>query len=808
MKISFNWLKEFIPIKISPHELAEKISMSVVEVEEIVDFGKLFKGIFVGEIKEIKKHPKADRLSVAKVSIGKKTIQIIFGGFQPAADYPQGGKLKVGNKLPIVVAPATLPTGLRVEKKILRGVESQGMIASTKEMGLDFEEEVIFFGNSIKAGIPIAKALELSDIVLNLDVLSNRPDLFSHLGVARELGAIFKRRIKKPQIRLSEAKDKNIEKYLDVEIKDKNICPRYEARVITDVNIKESPQWLKNRLIVLGIRPINNVVDITNYVMMEMGQPLHAFDFDKINSRNAKKKIIVRRANTGEEILTLDDKERRLTKDILVIADSQKPVAVAGVMGGKGSEVDSETKKVILESANFNWVSIRRASRILGLRTEAVNRFEKNLSPEMTQDALDRAAQLIAELAKGKVLKGAIDKNYSKVRPKTIEIRISRLNKYLGQKISENTAKNTLTSLGMEVSLKSGKMQVKVPTLRVDIKEEVDLIEEIARISGYDRIPTTSPIEELVPPLSNKEVDAEERIKDILKGFGVTETLNYTFIGDDLLRKFDLSNEGFYKLDNFLNPEHIYLRQSLIPSMVKTADFNAKNFAEFSTFEIARVFKNRGSKYPKEERKLSILTLSKKNSFLKLKGILESLLQELGLKDISFSPYGGSAAGRKHSRNGEDYWHPQKTASILDDDVKIGIIGELHPEVAGKFDFKNRIAVLEIDFNEILKRQETKIFKPFSRFPKIVLDLAVTLDEKTEEAGVRDKINNIGKGLVSEVELFDIYRGHQIEVGKKSLAYHITYQSVLRTLTEEEVNLVHQKIINSLSRKFKAKVRS
>ena len=798
MKISLNWLKEFIPIKMSPHELAEKISMSVVEVEEIVDFEKLFKGVLVGEIKEIKKHPKTDRLSVAKVLVGKKTIQIIFGSL----------KLKVGDKLPIVVAPATLPTGLKVEKKILRGVESQGMIASTKEMGLDFEEEVIFFGSSPLTGIPVAKALGLDDVVLNLDVLSNRPDLFSHLGVARELGAIFKRKIKKPQIRLSEAKDKKIEKYLDVEIKDKNLCPRYEARVITDVDVKGSPQWLKNRLTVLGIRPINNVVDITNYVMMELGQPLHAFDFDKINGMSSKKKIIIRRAKPGEGILTLDDKERKLTKDILVIADSKKPIAVAGVMGGKGSEVDEGTKTVILESANFNWVSIRKASRILGLRTEAVNRFEKNLSPDMTQDALDRAAELITDLAKGKIMKGVVDKNYSKVSSKTIELRIPRLNKYLGQNIKEETVKRTLTSLGMEVLLKNKKTQVKIPTFRSDIKEEVDLIEEVARISGYDKIPTTSPVEELVPPSKNKEVETEERIKDILKGLGVTEVSNYTFVGDDLLQKFGLTSKSFYKLENPLNPEHVYLRQSLVPSMVKTADFNARNFDEFSIFEIARIFKNRGSKYPQEERRLSVIGLFKKDSFFKLKGILEGLFRELGIKNISFSPYGGSAAGRKHSKNGEEYWHPQRTASILSDDAKIGVMGELHPEVAGRFDFKSRVVVGEIDFDELLKKQEIKIFKQFSRYPKVVLDLAVTLDEKIEEARIRDEINKVGKGLVSEVELFDIYRGHQIEIGKKSLAYHVTYQSASRTLNEEEVNTVHQKIISSLSRKFKAKVRS
>lgn len=797
MKISLNWLKEFVDFKLSAKELAEKISMSLVEVEEIIDFEKLYKGVIVGEIKEIKKHPNTDKLSMARVLIGKKTIQIIFGGLN----------LRVSNKLPIALAGAVLPTGLEVKKTQIRGIESEGMIASNKELGLDYaEDEITFFGNNVKTGISVVKILGMHDIVLNLDVLSNRPDLFSHFGVAKEVGAILRKKIKAPKIKAIEAADKKINDLLEIEVKDKDLCPRYQARVIAEVKVGESPFWLKNRLMVLGIRPVNNVVDITNYVMMELGQPLHAFDFNKIESikiSNLKsqippKKIIIRRAKRGEEIVTLDEKERKLTKDILVIADVQKPIAVAGVIGGKDTEVEDETKTVILESANFYWAAIRQASRILGVRTEAVNRFEKNLDHNLTDIALDRAAQMISQIAKGKILQEKIDKNYAKDAPKTVELRIPRLNKFLGQNISSQKIRQILASLGMEIFLKDEKIIAKIPSFRKDINEEADLIEEIARLSGYDRIPTTSPVGEVVPPPKNLDYETENRIKDIFKGLWVTEISSYTFVGEELLRKFGQKTAGFYQLQNPLSPEHTYLRKNLIFSMVEVAESNAKNFEEFSIFEIARVFGEGKSKFPKEKRMVSILVYHKMEPFYKLKGILEGLFEELGIKNISFGQL----------KNHSDYWHPQRTANILVNGISIGKIGELHPEVWERFDFKNRVAVSEIDFSELVKRQEIKIFTPISKFPKIVLDMAVVVNEKLQEADIRREIVKAGKGLVESIKLFDVYRGAQIGTLKKSLAYHITYQSKQKTLTDEEANSIHQAIIKVFSLKFNAKIRS
>jgi len=790
MKVSLNWLKEFVDFKLTAKDLADKIAMSTVEVEEIIDFEKLYKGVLVGEIKEIKKHPNADKLHIAKIDIGQKKIQVIFGSLF---------KVNVGEKMPVAVAPAVLPSGLRIEKTVIRGVESYGMICSDKELDIFCSDlGLIKFPPKTKLGEPIVKVLGIHDVVFNLDVLSNRADLFSHVGVAREIGAILGKKNKLLKIKLEESRTKKTKDFLEVEVKDQNFCPRYEARVIMGIKVQESPGWLKNRLIVLGIRPVNNIVDITNYVMFETGQPLHAFDYDKLAGPKNKKKIVVRTARSKEEIVTLDEKLRKLSKEILVIADHEKPIAVAGVMGGKDSEVSEGTKSIVLESANFDWVSIRKSARILGLRSEAVIRFEKGLDPHLTEQGLDRAAMLIKEICGGDVVSGKIDRNYTKETTKLVELRLKKLDQFLGQKNSPQKVKNILTSLGMEVSLGEGKIIVKIPSFRRDIKEEADLIEEVARIYGYDKIPITFPIEEVSPVEKNEIVKTELEIKSLLRGMGANEVLSYSFVGDELLRKFNDSEKNLFKLKNPLKPEHSYLRKNLVFSLVEIAEANAKNYDEFTIFEVAKVFGEMKTKFPKEQRKISILTYSKRDSFYKLKGIIENMFDYMGIKDFSFE------RGRNHS----EFWHPERVASVMLNGKNIGRIGELHPEIWEKFDFKNRFSTLEIDFDEIVNKKRTKIFSPFSRFPKIILDLAIILDDKLEEAIIRKEIMSASPELINKIELFDTYRGSQVGTGKKSLAYHVTYQSTKKTLTDAEVNVVHQNIIKALTRNFNAKIRA
>ncbi|NTU69828.1 phenylalanine--tRNA ligase subunit beta, partial [bacterium] len=578
MKVSLNWLKEFVDIKITPEELANRMALSFVEVDEIIKFDEIYKDVVVGEIKEIKKHPNADNLSVAKVSIGKKKIQIIIG---------QGLILAVGTKFPVVIAPAELPSGMVVEKRAIRGVESEGMIGANKELGLDWlQGDITFFDKKIKTGTPISKAMGLGDAILDLDILSNRPDLFSHLGVSREISAVTGLKLKKYNWgELKEDSKIKVDTLLDVEIRDKKLCPRYEARVLENVKIKESPDWLKNRLSALGIRPINNIVDITNYVMIETGQPMHAFDFATLTGVK-KKSIVVRRAKSGEEIITLDDKKRRLTKDSLIITDGKKAIGIAGVMGGKETEVTEKTKTIILEAANFSWPSIRKTSRLLGLRSEAVNRFEKGLDPNITSLALDRAAYLISSLAEGKIAIGKIDEKYTNYADKKIQVSLNKIEKILGFSVKSLEVKKSLESLGMTVEIKGDFIDLIVPSYRMDIKEDVDIIEDVARIIGYDKVPSSVPKGGLIPPKQNDDVEKELFIKNTLVGLGLAEVYTYSFIGEELIRTFGDSVNKYLELKNPLSPDRAYLRKNLVYSLAECAIENAKNFDELSIFEI------------------------------------------------------------------------------------------------------------------------------------------------------------------------------------------------------------------------------
>ncbi len=789
MKVSINWLKEFVKLNVPAEEIAHRLTMSTVEVDEIIKLSQLYQGVYVGQIAEIKKHPNADNLSVAKISFGRKKIQIIFGHLN----------LQVGQKLPIVVAPATLPSGMKIERRNLRGVESQGMIASNKELGLDLSgEEITFFNSNIKAGTPIFKALELDDIILDLDVLSNRPDLFSHLGVAREVAAIFSKKMNHPKLKeVQEKSSKKIDDLLDIEIKDKKICSRYEARVIENIKVSSSPSWLKNKLLVLGVRPVNNIVDVTNYVMMELGQPMHAFDFDTLSGAGRKKNIIIRSAKSGEEIVTLDDKKRKLSKDILVIADNKKPIGIAGVMGGKDTEVSENTKTIILEAANFNWVAIRKAARLLGLRSEAVVRFEKGLDPEMTSKALEMAADLLAEVSGGLVIKGKKDINFHKSQVKEINVSFDKIKSYLGKDFADNKIISALNSLGFEALKDNNCLKVKIPSFRRDIKESVDIIEEVARVIGYDNIPTTVPLTRNIAPKANKECEFGYFLKDSLAALSYSEVYSYTFIGNDLLQTFGDNPKNYFELKNPLKPEHTYLRQNLAYSLIEIASLNSKNFLDFGIFEIANIFLSKDNKYPHEKKVIALGRLSS-NSFFELKGAIEELIAKLNISEIKFTA--------KEDLNG--YLHPQRVADIICEDQKIGYLGELHPSIQNKFDFKNKLTIAEIDFSSLFKLKKDKAYKPFSKFPPILLDLAIVTDERIPEAEISSEIKKINPDLIKKVELFDIYRGNQIETGEKSLAYHLYYQSDDRTLTEEEIKPIHEKVLQRLKTKFKAKLRN
>jgi len=597
------------------------------------------------------------------------------------------------------------------------------------------------------------------DYILDVDVLPNRgPDCFSHIGIAREIAAITGSKLEIPASKIKQSNKSN----LNIEVKDKNDCLRYTARVITDVKVKSSPRWLKQRLESCGLNSINNIVDIANYVMLETGQPLHAFDLDKLSGN----RIIVRRAKKGEKITTLDNNKFDLNKDILIIADSQSPLAIAGMKGGKKAEIDKKTKTIVLESANFNSRLIRQASKKLGLKTDASWRFEHKIDPNLTEQAVNRAGELI----KGKVSK-IIDFYPNKPKNKRIKLDLNYLEKLLGIELSNKQVGDILNRLGFKYS----KNTAEVPSFRLDISIQEDLIEEIGRIYGYEKISAVFPVASLIPGKRNMETFWEDVSKNILKELGFTEVYNYSFVGD---RDFADSIE----LENPISLEQKYLRPSLIPNLLKNIERNINSFKEIKIFELGKIF-------TKEEKRM--LTGATTNSFYQIKGAVDSLLNKLGISDIYYDEHQATPEDSKSS-----VWQKGKTAEIKIAGQEIGFLGEISSKVS-----KYKVNVFDIDFEKLSKLcSEEHEYQPISQYPSAVRDLAVLVPMSVKVVDVLNEINTVEENLIRDVDLFDIYEGEGIPEGKKNLAFHIIYQADNRTLKASEINTIQNKIIKFLEK--------
>jgi phenylalanyl-tRNA synthetase beta chain len=606
------------------------------------------------------------------------------------------------------------------------------------------------------------------DVVLNIDVSPNRGDCFSHLGIAREVSAVTGLSFSGEAERIKFLGDKKLKSkdFLSVTIKNLQACPRYTARVITGVRVGSSPKYLRERLIACGLNPINNIVDVANYVMLETGQPLHAFDLEKLEG----KKLIVRFAKRGEQIVSLDGEKYNLTPDILVIADSRKPVAIAGIKGGKKPEVDQKTKTIVLESANFSPRIIRRASKRLGLRTDASVRFEHGLDPNLTETACSRAAYLIQEIAGGKAIQDLIDIYPKKVYSRKIKLDLNYADALLGLKIPQKEAEAILKRLGFKIyEVKSRQIKVEIPSFRQDISIAEDLIEEIARIYGYNKIPAVFPAASLIPPKKNFNVFWENMAKDILKQAGLTEVYNYSFTaeGGDLIA-----------LKNPVSLEQRYLRGSLIPGLLKNVEKN-KGFSEINIFELGKVFQK-----PKKEKRMLCGILTGKDKFYLAKGVVDFLFQKMGISDIfykdcQFIP----------KSSGASVWHRTKLAEIKSGRETLGFLGELLIEAAA----------FEIDFEKLQKlASEEHEYQPISRFPSALRDIAVLVPRGVKTVEILNKINAAGGPLVRDVDLFDVYEGEELPEGKKSLAFHIIYQSEEKTLSSKEIDELQKKIIKAL----------
>jgi len=814
MKVSYNWLKEYVDINVTPEKLAEFLTMRSFEVENIAYQGEGLDGVVVGEILNIKKHPNADKLNISEVDVGeKKPRQIVFG---------QMAKIEIGLKVPVALASTVLPGNKKIEKSKLRGELSEGMLCLDQELGL-LEEgiSITFFDKSVKNGTPIKKALGLDDVIFDLDILPNRAhDCLSHIGVARECAAIISSKFKVQGSRLEEERKRKIEDFAKVEIKDKKLCPRYTARVITNIQVKDSPQRMKNRLKPLGVRPINNIVDITNYVMLEYGQPLHTFDADSLTSYKSVANIIVRKAKKNETIITLDGKRRKLDQDMLIIADRKRPIAIAGIMGGKNTEVNKKTKTIILESANFEPINIRKTSRKLGLKSGASDRFEKGLDPNLASLALDRAAYLIQKLAGGEIVQGTVDIYPKKVRSKIINLSLEKTAHLLGVKIGKDKIIRILKSLEFEVKQKGDRLQVKVPAFRLDVNIPEDLIEEIARLYQYDNIPAMIPKAELSPPTTDKVLYWGNIARDILTNNSFTEVYNYSFVGDKELTDLKMTTTDHLEIINPSSKDQKYLRISLVPNLLKNIKNNLRNFDEFRIFEIGHTYRNvkcqmSNVKCLEEKKMLAGAIVGEKNReqlFYEIKGVVESLMERLGINQqltINNRAVAKAAMARRRQQSIiNPIWHPGRLAIIKARGKILGIIGEIHPQILSRVGVKTRVAMFDLDLETLasLATKEKK-YQPIIKFPQIILDLAIVVDAKTLVQDIQNAIYKTDVNLIKKVELFDIYQNKKLGKNKKNLAFHIIYQSNTHTLTQDEAEIVHSRIVKRLEKKFKAEIR-
>ena len=645
---------------------------------------------------------------------------------------------------------------------------------------------------------------ENKDWILDIDVLPNRgPDCFSHIGIAKEIAAITGLSFLEPVSKIKEdpegkpsasygaSKKLKAKDFIAVEVKDKKACPRYTARVITDVKVKSSPKWIQDRLKVCGLRPINNIVDIANYVMLETGQPLHAFDGEKL----AGKKIIVRFAEEGEKITTLDEEKYDLDKNILVIADAKSPLAIAGIKGGKIPEIDEKTKIIVLESANFNSRVIRRESKRIDLKTDASWRFEHGIDPNLTEFAIVRASHLIQEIAGGKVAQGLIDFYPKKVLPKKIRLDLDYIKSLLGIEISKKEIIKILKNLEFTVKeLPKNALDVLISTRRIDVLIPEDLIEEIGRIHGYQKIPARFPVSLMIPPKRNLDIFWEDMTKDFLKEAGFTEVYNYSFISEKDAEIFKYKKKELVELENALSSEFQYLRPSLIPDLLKNIERNIRDFSEIKIFELGRTF-TLWQAQDKIREKRMLTGVMTGDTFYHAKGTIDLLLNKLGISDVWwYDEYKATPEESKLS-----LWQAKKCAEIKINHQEIGFLGEISPKILDDLKIKGKICVFDIDFEKLSKlASEEHEYRPISRFPAAVRDIAVLVPRLVRVEEVLNKIEEAGGNLIRDIDLFDIYEGEELPEDKKNLAFHIIYQSENRTLSSEEIDEIQNKIISAL----------
>jgi len=801
MLVPLSWLKEYIEIDIPPEELGEMLTMAGLELEALHYRGKDLDDIIVAKIVGIKKHPNADKLSLCEVTDGSKSYNIVCGADNMnvndiVALAPVGAKLPPTEKF---------PDGLKIKKSKIRGEVSEGMLCAENELGLSDESEgILILSKDISPGTRLVDELSLDDVIFEIAVTPNRPDCLSIFGIAREVASILGKRLKSPEFSMKES-TRQTSKLINVNINDPNGCPRYTCRIIEDVSIEPSPDWLKNWIEASGIRSINNVVDITNFVLLELGQPLHAFDYDLLES----KKINIRFAKDKESLTTLDGQERKLTNKDLLICDGSKPIALGGIMGGLNTEVNEKTTNVLLESAYFDPVTIRKSSKRTGLKSDSSYRFERGVDPNNVVCALDRAASLISQIAGGKTAKNAVDVYPTPIEPDEFSVSVNKINRILGIDIDSIEITDILKSLEFEVlSTDNEAISLKIPTFRVDITREIDVVEEIGRLFGYNNIPMKSPSVEMLTDEVDSTRELISNLKDVFISSGFFEAINYSFEDPALLSMFSTSET--LGLLNPLTNENSNMRTTILPGLIKDLKINlSRQVGDIRLFEYGKIFLPKGKgQLPKEETRFSAVATGRwqpevwnneEVSFFDLKNILNRGIERLSL-----------GARMSFVKNDKTHFvHPGKSSTIFINDHELGVIGELDPDYLDKLEIDKKVYLLDmsIDILAELYKSYSYSFKSVPKFPSVRRDISFIVNKNVTAGEIINKLSSVSN-LVEDAWVFDLFEGDSLGKDKKSVGISLLLRSDDKTLTDEDANKVQNLAINELNKTLGAELRS
>ncbi len=800
MIFSLKWLKDYVEFELTPEELANRLTMAGLEVEDLHYKGKGLEGVIVALILDVRPHPNAERLSLCDVTDGENSYKVVCG----ADNMKPGDKVALATEGTELSPAAKFPNGLKIKKAKIRGELSEGMLCAEDELGLGGESDgIMILPKFAEVGNKLIDELGLSDVMVEVGITPNRSDCLSVIGVAREVAANLGTQVKYPDISVVEDGE-CIGNLINVQVFDSTKCPRYSCRVIRDLKIEQSPKWLKMKLESSGIRPINNVVDVTNFVLLELGQPLHAFDYDLLEEG----RIVVRNAKEGEVIKTLDKVNRRLASNDLIICDGRKPLAVAGVMGGTSAEVSDKTTNVLLESAYFEPTTVRKTSKTISLRSESSYRFERGVDPNGAVNALDRAAELIRKLSGGEVAKGVIDEYPKRIEPVEVKLSLQRASYMLGVEIKPRDLSRIALGLGFEIINSSGEdFALSIPTFRGDVTREIDLIEEVARIRGYEKIPTTLPSILMESDLASTEKTVRRKLRELLISSGFYEVINYSFEDISFLSLF--GERESLSIINPLTTDASTMRTSLLSGLIKNTVLNLnRQTSDIRLFEIGRVYvpKQEGS-LPDEITKIAAVATGGKLpeiwseegfDFFDLKSVVEKVFTSLLLEDVKFL-----------SCPDVEFLHPGKSARIMIKTNEVGFIGELHPSLRHKLEVSKKILAFEIDMDGVAAHSKKiqKKFTPLPKYPSVRRDMALIVDEKIPASDVLDEIKDMNIGLIEDASVFDVFSGDSLGKGKKSVAVSLRLRNANRTLTEQEVNKLQGKTLKKLALAIGAELR-